>query len=188
MTRRALAFLDVLGFRQLVTRVPHDDLLVLYKELLDAGYAHTTRTRFPDDHRKWDEEPVYYDDEIKQVRFIDVMMASDSIVVLSENDDWREVADVVSAVSRLLIAGFQLGMPLRGAITIGDLDLVDGTDLAERGPRVAKALGLVGAGLVRAYELESRFEWSGAVFDAALVDSMEQSVIATAGDGGTMSA
>lgn len=186
MAQRIVAFLDVLGFKELVECIPHEELIKLYRELLAAGYAHTTVPSFPDDHRNWDEEPVYHDHEVKQQRFVNVVMASDSIIVFSDHE--CETGNVVSAVRRLLRAGFRLGLPLRGAIAFGDLDIVDATDIAEPSKQVANALGLVGAGLVRAYTLESKLAWSGAVLHPELVEYLENKVLATPGDGSTWSA
>jgi hypothetical protein len=188
MARRVAAFLDVLGFKQLVKHVPHEELVVLYKALMDTVYEHTTLTSYPDDHRKWDEDPYYDEHEVKQLRFVKMMIASDSIVLFSDDDGSDGARRVLSAVKRLLVAGFRLGTPLRGAVTVGDLDLVEGTDVAESSTRNAWALGLVGAGLVRAYELEGGFAWSGAVIEPDLVEQLANDIMGTAGDGGTMSA
>jgi hypothetical protein len=178
-----VAFLDVLGFRDLVSNVPHEQLVGIYQTLTDAVYVETTLSVYPDDHRKWDEEPVYLPREVQAVRDLKLGLMSDSIVLYADAN-WSGVLSVYAAVNRLLRAGFRMGVPLRGAIALGHLDVVDGRDLARNATQSAKAVGLVGEGLVRAYLLEGRFAWSGAVFDAGLVEQLDNEVLSTF-DGGT---
>ncbi len=176
MSRRVVAFLDVLGFSQLVERVSQEQLVALYQKLLEAANKHTALAIYPDDHRKWDEEPVFREDEVTHVAYVNLMIASDSIVVFSYNDQPFEAGRVVTAVSELLIAGFELGLPLRGAITVGELDVVRADDLVAPETRPAPSVGLVGAALVTAVRMEGLFDWSGAVIDQALVDWLQGDV------------
>jgi hypothetical protein len=164
-------------------------LVGLYAELLKAGYSHTTARSHPDDERKWDEDPVYHDREVQHHRFVHLMMANDSIFLYSESNGWEDASSVVASATRLMIAGFRLGMPLRGAIALGDLDIVDGDfDTATPSRWTAKSLGLVGLGLVRAAELEALFEWSGVMLSTDLIQHLEQALLGVAGDGGILSA
>jgi hypothetical protein len=176
MSRRVVAFLDVLGFSQLVERVSQDQLVALYQELMAAANKHTALAVYPDDQRKWEEEPVFREDEVSHVAYVHMVIASDSIVVFSYSDQPFEAGRVVTAVNELLIAGFGLGLPLRGAITVGELDIVHADDVVAPGTRLVPSVGLVGAALVTAVRMEGLFEWSGAVIDQTLVDWLQGDV------------
>jgi hypothetical protein len=95
-------------------------------------------------------------------------MASDSIVVFSRDASNNSAGAVIGSAYRLLRAGFRLGMPLRGGIAIGEFDVVHADDVAERSDWTAMVGGLVGIGLVDAYELERDFQWSGVVLAPAV--------------------
>jgi hypothetical protein len=169
MTQRVVAFLDVLGFKALVQSVPHDDLVRLYGRLQAAALDGST---------VWAHQPgAPNDDRLLDVRrrFAHIMMASDSIVVFSDGQKAADATAVIAVVSRLLLEGLRIGMPLRGAITVGDLDLIrPPEDVAESpGPWVAEVTGLIGQGLVDAYSLEGTCDWSGAVLSQQLVSHLQ---------------
>src|SRR5271157_4947777 len=124
MRLRVVAFLDVLGFEQLVESVRQQELIDLYRQLQEVVCEHTTSSVFRDDARKYDEDPLYSPDEVSQAPFVNFLMASDSIVLYSPHGGSEDAKAVIAAVTRLLIAGYRLGMPLRGAITAGEIDVV----------------------------------------------------------------
>jgi hypothetical protein len=171
VTERIVGFLDVLGFSDQVKSQSQAELAELYRRLIKGAYEHSTVTVVPDDWRKWQGGEAYFEEwEETTRRFVHVMMASDSIVVFSDGADRDGVGRVVGSAYRLFREAVRLGMPLRGAISLGELDVVEVKDVAEPGDWTATVGGLVGLGLVRAHELERQFEWSGVVLDPAVVD------------------
>jgi hypothetical protein len=196
VARRIVAFLDVLGFSSLVQTVAHDELVSIYSQLLTAAHQNTAESVFPDDHRKWDEDPFYAPEEIQTRRRANLVIASDSIIVYS-NDvtgppedaetsrrQLNATLSVLAAVRGLLGAGFQNGLALRGGLAIGDLDEVGlAPDTVNPGNWTARFDGLVGMGLVIAYGLEGVCNWSGVILSDELVDWLDSVVLSRHEDG-----
>jgi len=173
--RRIVAFVDVLGFRALVETIPQCELVDVYRKLQQATDLQTARTVFPDDQRRFDSDAYYEDFELARRRVVNVVMASDSIVVYSSADTWQDAWAVLAATRGLVVAGFRNGLALRGAAAIGDLDEIEfEEDAGDPGNWTARFAGLVGLGLVRAYELESQCDWSGAILHPDLVAHLDQ--------------
>ncbi len=184
MARRIVAFVDVLGFRPLVESVEHSKLLEIYRELQRAAHMQTALPIFPDDHRRFDPDAYYEDAEISRRRVVNVVMASDSIVVYSASDSHTDAMAVAAAVRGLIVAGFRNGVALRGALAIGELDEVDlDDDAVDARNWTARFAGLVGLGLVRAYELEAECNWAGAVVHPELVSHLEELTVLEHDDG-----
>ncbi len=182
MTARVVAFLDVLGFSAQARSQSHEELVETYKALIGAAYENTVITRVPDDHRKRDSEAFYYPWEETKQPYVHMAMASDSIVVFSQDASRNSAGAVVGSTYRLLRAGFRLGMPLRGGISIGELDVAHADDVAERSAWTAMVGGIVGIGLVEAHELERDFQWSGVVLDTAVREVLSAELREILGD------
>jgi hypothetical protein len=184
MSQRIVAFLDVLGFKALVETVSQKELLDIYGQLQAAASIHTTRTVFPDDHRRWDSDAYYAPEEITRQRVANVVMASDSIVVYSPGDSYLDAMTVTAAVRGLIVAGFRTGVALRGALAIGELDELDIEDIAAGADNwTARFSGLIGLGLVRAYELEALSNWSGAIVHPDLIAHLDAVTVSEHEDG-----
>lgn len=182
MTERVVAFLDVLGFSDQVKSQSQEELVETYKALIDTAYENTVITAVPEDHRKWDSDAFYYPSEVTKEPYVHMAMASDSIVVFSRDAGRNSAGAVLGSTYRLLRAGFRLGIPLRGGISIGELDTVQASDVAERSSWTAMVWGLVGLGLVDAYELERDFQWSGVVLAPAVREVLSAEIRDLLGD------
>jgi hypothetical protein len=182
MTERVVAFLDVLGFSNQVRSQPQEQLVETYRALISAAYENTTITSVPEDQRKLDNEAFYHPWEEKKTRYVHMMMGSDSIIVFSDDASRHGAGAVLGSVYRLLRASFRLGMPLRGGMSIGALDVVEGDDVAEPGSWTAMVGGLVGLGLVKAHDLERHFQWSGVVIAPAVRDLLSSELREVLGD------
>lgn len=184
MSQRIVAFVDVLGFRTLVNNVSQPQLVEIYRDLQATARLQTTSPVFPDDQRRFDSDAYYEDSEISRKRVVNVVMASDSIVVYSATVEYADALAVAAAVRGLLVAGFRNGVALRGALAIGELDEVRlDDDALDGGSWTARFSGLVGLGLVRAYDLEGSCNWSGAVLHPDLVAHLDKTVLAEHEDG-----
>jgi hypothetical protein len=154
MTERFVAFLDVLGFSDTVQAVQHDRLMGLYDNLVMSAQRAAADGAFTLVGAGPEQTAVA---DLSQAR-VEVFVVSDSVVVISPAVTGRAFVDVLRTVRDLLVQGLFFGMPLRGAITVGDVDTVIS---GSGGP--APAVSVVGRGLVDAYRLEAAQQWSGAV-------------------------
>ena len=76
------------------------------------------------------------------------------------------------------VSGFRNGIALRGGLAIGELDEIELEDnTLDAQSWTARFGGLVGLGLVRAYQLESRCNWSGAILHPDLVAHLDDTVL-----------
>ena len=152
-------YLDILGFKDVVKNNTFDQLkdiverfTVEYAESMDGSRSILTNTG-----SVWA--------RISIGSGVHARIVSDSIYVWTENDDrLKQFEDLLHIVNALLASGFQQGLPLRGAVTFGELFWGD-VKIPESIPLdFSFDTGSVyGKALVEAYELESKMDWSGAV-------------------------
>jgi hypothetical protein len=108
----------------------------IYLELQRVACVQTARPVFPEDRRRFEEDASYEDHEIRWQRVVNVVMASDSIVIYAAGDSYQDALAMGAAVRGLIVAGFRDGIALRGAITIGELNeihLEDNTSMDKTG-------------------------------------------------------
>jgi hypothetical protein len=171
MTERFVAFLDVLGFSDMVQAVDHDRLLQLYDNLVAFAQRAAAEGAFTLIGDGPQQRAVA---DLTQAR-VEVLVVSDSIVILSPGITGRGFVDVLRTVRDLLVNGLFLGMPLRGAITVGHVDtFVSGSGGA------APAVSVVGRGLVDAYQREAAQQWAGAVVSDQALDAFTAAQTAAA--------
>src|SRR5580704_4957903 len=101
---RFVAFLDVLGFSDLVRQVKHDQLMRIHENLLvPISQASLTRGK----HRV---VPVAGGGQIAvpdlSNAVANLLIVSDSIVVYSNADGMKDFIDVLAVMRNLLLSGF----------------------------------------------------------------------------------
>jgi hypothetical protein len=162
VTTRFVGFLDVLGFSDMVQAVEHGRLLRLYDNLVASAQRAAAAGAFT---LVGDGPQRMAVADLSQAA-IQVFVVSDSVVVLSPGVTGRGFVDVLRTVRDLLVSGLFIGMPLRGAITVGEVEtVISGSGGA------APAVSVVGRGLVDAYQLEAAQQWSGAVVTDQALDA-----------------
>jgi hypothetical protein len=138
LENRLIAFLDVLGFSG---RLERDDLIDFHTQYADFIDAAQTATFYG-----------AQGDNTGRTNFEYAQFLFDSIVVVSHPvDDVFSVNHFVGAVTLLLELGFKSGLPLRGAVGLGNflLDQERGIFLSECFPALVR--------------MEKRQEWAGCV-------------------------
>ena len=153
-----VAFLDILGFKSLVTYNSHEDLVKIYEELIAkvvTDIQNIEKEVEASIRKKLDEhyEPV-------GIRLINI---SDSIIIWTQNCREGSLYSIIMTVRSLLALSFKLGIPLRGVISMGDLSAI------EKG----ESISLVGSGLVNAYLHEASYNWAGVVIDEGIFNYLE---------------
>lgn len=144
------AFLDILGFRELVKYNSHNDLVDLYKRLVN--FPVEFYSEFHEKEEKSKKERFGENFEPTGLRIVNI---SDSIMIWTTNGKENTLIELVSAVKLLMSLSFSIGIPLRGSIVMGDIAVLE-----QKG-----YLSIVGKGLVHAYELEGKQQWSGCEVD-----------------------
>ncbi len=134
-TKRYVAFLDILGFKDYVLRHSIDDV---YKRL------QTLNALRPDD------DDSEYDVEIeKRIKFT---IFSDSIFIFSKDDSPANLRHFLTYVKRVVRMSLRREIPLKGAIAYGDIVVDDDENL------------FCGQPIIDAYLLEEDLQYMGIVF------------------------
>lgn len=148
-------YLDILGFKNIVKDYSSEQLKgIVEKFTIECARAvDMSRSIYAG------KVPV----RLKMESNIHVRIVSDSIYVWTERDDHlKQFDDLLHMVSAMMVSGFQVGLPLRGVVTYGELFLGDIAIPEDIPLDFAFDVGSVyGRALVEAYELESQMDWSG---------------------------
>lgn len=108
--KRYVCFLDVMGFKDLVSRRSHRQVFSLMKKLSDA--KNSIRLAFDENENK------KYHDIIYTTSF------SDSIVVFTkDNSKTSLIALVAVAIPHLMQSALSKGIPMKGALAFGEMSI-----------------------------------------------------------------
>lgn len=159
-----IALFDILGFRNIVRSIPLETLVALMA-VGDQALSASVREPHPREMRALATGPYRSSEEFfreyarasgARCRFATF---SDTVLLYRKEESVTALRDVMLAANRTLSTFMALGVPLRGAVTIGPLH-ADPT-----------ANVYLGKGLVDAYEIEQKQDWAGAVLDAGILTS-----------------
>ena len=149
-------FLDILGFQKVVEKNSTqelEDIIIKFRCGFNAAIDKSRTLEYVNCH-----------DGLAGAAKIDISklnfrLYSDSILIWTEDVKFNTFRNLLEAVSELLSYSMQNGMPLRGAMTYGDL-LVSKEN--ENGQFLSNE-AIYGKALVEAYEEEGKMEWAGCV-------------------------
>lgn len=144
------AFLDILGFKALVKNNDHKILVELYENLF--SFPVTFYNNFINNEQKNLEERFGQNFNPSGLRLVNI---SDSIVFWTKNSREQSLIELLYAIKLLMSVSMKLGIPLRGAVVMGDIEVI------EKNGKIS----IIGKGLVHAYELEKKQKWSGCMID-----------------------
>lgn len=148
MNNSFVAFFDILGFKNLVEKNSHSDLMEIYQETLYDNLNLTDRMF----------EPIYnmITPEIEKNSLdIKTFVISDSIILIQNDTSKRGFLNLIAKSQVLLSSSLADGIPLRGAISYGPITVIQNS----------RGTSIVGRGLTKAYTLESIQQWSGRIID-----------------------
>ncbi len=165
-----VAFLDILGFKEIVQNNDHEDLVSIFKDhihlnlqiaIANGMYIHSEGNQ---------EKKVFADfNKIK----INSFVISDSIIIWTNNSSVLEFVYLIQALQIFLAGTFVNGIPLRGGVSLGNLSVV-GEEYSNN--FVVNHKTIVGEGLVNAYTLEGISEWSGCIIDEKTIKYIDNEV------------
>jgi hypothetical protein len=151
--KRFVAFFDILGFKNLVLKQSHDDVLAVLEKLkeqlnsLQLGVGIS-----PGLFTKWKIKA----DQTRAVTF------SDSIIVFSQSDEPADLMKILLDCQRILNTALFNKIPIKGAISFGEVT-VD----------FEKSL-FFGQPLISAYELHDLLQLMGVVLDCECEAKIEE--------------
>jgi hypothetical protein len=148
-----IALFDILGFKRAIDDLSLNELKSLmgddFTEILSVCVTYTHgENQNADIGGSWKKHIELGDKECSFFRF------SDTILFYNQEETIQSFFHVVLTSARLVAFMLLKGLPVRGAITKGEL-YVDTTNSL-----------VLGEGLIRAYELEKVQQWSGALIDS----------------------
>jgi hypothetical protein len=116
-----VAFLDILGFSDLVRSNSDDALMRVYNNLfLSVVALSLSGGAFKTIDAGGQQVAIADSEKIK----INSLIVSDSVICWTPNDSMKSFIDITTAVSKIMVSGIFVGLPLRGAISIGPLSIV----------------------------------------------------------------
>ena len=140
-----VAFLDILGFKDLVERNTHEELENIYSQFFNSvkenGELFEALSKILKGQKGFNTT-------------VQSIIISDSIVLWTKDDDINNFNMLVLAVRLLIMKSFGIGIPLRGAITRGPLSV-----------SIENSIQIFGKSLTNAYTTESHMEISGCVIE-----------------------
>lgn len=170
MKEKYVAYLDILGFKDLVYNNHHERIYELYNKVYTEVFTHALVGGQLEVVSKEGKNSFTYD-----AKSIDVnsLIVSDSLILWSNDASVDSFVRMIVTVKFVLNYFFKTGVPLRGAIVKGYLDKITKTIESRKDNSVTT---LIGSGLVDAYTLEGTQDWSGCLIDKHCVDYYQQIV------------
>ncbi len=163
-----VAFIDILGFKDLVNNNTHEELEKIYKKSFEINLQLSLSNGL---------YKIVKDNQDKNITVADIsnskinsLMISDSIILWTDNISMKNFIDMLIVVRNLLNNGFIFGTPLRGAISLGNLSFLQ-TDITSEIKYVQNSL--IGKGLIKAYLIESGQNWAGCIIDSDCIENYQ---------------
>lgn len=162
-TIKYIAFLDILGFKDLIENNKIEKLEELY-DRLQASVMYSFAVSNPEQRLKNKKNEL---PSIKETN-LNSLVISDSIIIWTDDDSQGSFLELILAVKYFMFFSMQSGFPLRGGISCGELLVKNG--IHEKSPKFNSYTTILGLSLTRAYILENKSEWSGCVIDEKCVE------------------
>ena len=147
---RAVAFLDILGFRDLLSKNSADEIAEKYSRVINMAKSFN-KDLLPDS-----KEPRLFTSNAKDDRWCISKIFSDSIILVAHDDKEESCLRLLIYVWRLLQACLSAQMPFRGGIAFDEIFVDEIKEI------------FLGRALTKAYELEGSQEWIGAAIHGDL--------------------
>ncbi len=158
-----IAFLDILGFSDLINNNDSNTITNLFKQV----FRGTLGKSF---FQLYKEELANY-----KLEKPSLVIVSDSIILWTKNDTLFDFIMISGFTSMVLRNAIETGIPLRGSIVHGSIaeltldDIVSDLDYFQSNINTKSSI-LIGKGIVNAYKLENIQNWSGCIIDNACID------------------
>lgn len=141
--KRTVAFLDMLGFKHLLSTESISSVAEKYSRLINT--TNIFNRNFFAEHS----EPSLFETPIGEEGYCIKRIFSDSIILVSHDDTEESCLKLVIYVWKLMQASLSMGMPFRGGISYDEMYVDEFQEI------------FLGRALTKAYELEGAQEWIG---------------------------
>jgi hypothetical protein len=148
MAKKFVAFLDILGFKDLVEHNSADKLSEIYSSSLRLAIREAMEV--------WKADDSFLRDEYN----IKMIAVSDSIVIWGENDNQITFLKLCVILKSFISQTLQAGLPMRGGLEYGEISFVDSNELSEY---LNDGIILLGEAITSAYQLEQKQNWAGCI-------------------------
>ncbi|NVM54049.1 MAG: hypothetical protein HWN66_10150 [Candidatus Helarchaeota archaeon] len=166
-----LAFMDVLGFKNLAKKNEHAILVRIYQNLLETLLSYSTII-FPkkSEMKKIDNDKGRITLKIDQsLPKFNSMIISDSIIIWTNDANIAQLQRLIFTIKNLLNLGIEMGMPLRGAITKGSLTYLK---LKDEILSYNSVHSIIGHCIIKAFEEEENQNWVGCILNEEVISSI----------------
>jgi len=176
---RYLAFLDILGFKDLIE---NNDLSYLEKlyDKFEPSLLFTfafTNLGYRVKHLDSNQLPPVEETHLNSI------IISDSIIIWTDGVDQNSFISIISAVRHQLFLSMQLGLPLRGFITMGDLSIRWGKH--EKSTKINSYTTILGKALTTAYVMQGKLNSMGCIVDDDCISQFKKNTLPKNEDGTT---
>jgi hypothetical protein len=173
MESKYLAFLDILGFKDLIQNNELDYVTELYEKIEPSilySMAVASMGKRLDMQREGKEDilRIFGIEETS----LDSLVISDSIIIWTEDDHPNSLFELISIVKHHLYLSMTFGVPLRGAITVGELSIKTGQHKETH--RLNSYTTILGKPLTNAFVLENKLNSSGCIIDDKCIETFNQ--------------
>lgn len=137
MGKYTIAYLDILGFKEILKEYKLENIGIAYTEIIDKI------------NKLINDDAIFFNDIDSCLK----SFFSDSIIVCSGDDTEQGCLNVIRYVVRAMQLMHIIGAPIRGGIAFGEMYIEESKNI------------FIGHPLVMAAELEKEQEWIGVAID-----------------------
>lgn len=151
-----VGFLDILGFKDLVEKNSHDELIGIFETIIDQVLSKRI-----DEFNLPKEGPFGLQGE---QYLVETLFISDSIILWTKNETPRAFVKLILMILDIIAISFLAGIPLRGGISNGPISTYKRNNNTT----------IIGRGLTNAYLIEANQNWSGCIIDESAIEEFNK--------------
>lgn len=165
-----VAFLDVLGFKEIVLNNNHEDLVSIFKTNIHLNLQIAIASGSYVQAENTQGKKVLAD--FRKIK-INSFVISDSIILWTNSATVLEFVYLIQTLQIFLAGTLVGGIPLRGGVSVGNLSVI-GVEYSN--DFIVNHKTIIGEGLVNAYKLEGLSDWSGCIIDEKVIKYLDNEV------------
>jgi hypothetical protein len=157
--KKFVAFLDILGFNEIIENNSTDYIIKIYSEVLKSAYERSLGLL--ENQAQFQEK----DSNIKST------IISDSILFWTEQDSSNGFIKLVITIDYFIYGALRSGFPIRGAIVYGDIAEMQSASIFNNSNQTSVILG---NGITSAYKQEAKQDWLGCTVSQEAISRFEE--------------